>query len=481
MSAAAWSGYRQLLLQAKLDADSYRLMMRLSWLLAAGALLILAVTHYFDRPLVGRTVLVLFIWGSAQMWSGALLKSAMLQNRPEYAALVPHLRARLMRLVATLFIGCTLLLGALAALLLDYPGYVLLCGGLMSVYLLFVSRYPMLLVMPSAIILLLLQSGLLGKMAHAIDASLGHAAATMIGSALLLALGAWGLHLGFPQSGDAHWAWFKRYNHRLTSLRAPTRNAPGSRVGEWWQALWRSRYVAALRRDSQQGGTPARMMVHALGPGAHPTGYSVFALVSTLVVIGLLAVLGVDQRANAEFVLLGTILAWSVLLSPLMYIIGATDGALRYQTEQAVFSLSAGAPAASQVNRLLGGVMLRDFLKVWLVTLLCIIAIDSFVLGHAGLRGATFVLWMLLLPMSCSLTRNHAVIQTGGRELESLALLLPFMVMCIVLMLLTHVLPGMPWFWLGGAIGVVTVLVWRLRWQKLMALPPVLPAGRLAP
>ena len=128
---------------------------------------------------------------------------------------------------------------------------------------------------------------------------------------------------------------------------------------------------------------------------------------------------------------------------------------------------------------MLGGALLRGFLQVWLATLICVVAIDSLILGHAGLRGVNFVLWMLLLPMSCMLTRNYALIGATGRELERLALTVPFLVLCMALLGLEHMLPGIPWFWLGGVVAVVTGLVLRLRWNKLMAQPPVLPAGRL--
>lgn len=480
MKASTWSAYWQLLVQVRRQTQSYRMMVRITWLLAVGALLVFGATHYVDRAAVGYTMMPFFILALAHMWCGALLKSAITQNRPEYAALVPQLRVRLMRLVALLFTSCAVLLGLLTALLLDYPGYVMLCGGLMSVYLLFTARYLMLAAAPAVIILLLLQTGMLSKIGLALDQGLGQMLTTAIGSPLLLALGACGLRLVFPQSGDAHWAWFKRYVQRMASIRAPMQNLPDSRVGDWWQALWRNRYLAALQRDSRAGGTPARMMAYALGPGAHAAGYIRFALFTTLVVLALLALLGVDQRANLQYTLLATILEWSVLLAVPMYINGATDGTLRYHTEQAVVLLSPGAPASVRINRLLGGTMLLGFVQVWLATLVCVTVIDSFLLGHAGLRGVNFVLWVLLLPMACLLVRNYAAMQAHGRELESLALTVPFVVLCMALLVLSYAQPGIPWFWLGGAMGLATALVLRLRWNKLMTLPPVLPAGRLA-
>ena len=138
---STWPAYQQLLVQVRRETQGYRMMVRITWLLAAGALLVLGVTQYVGRPAIGKSLLALFIWGLAKIWCGAFLKSAIMQNRPEYAALVPHLRVRLMRLVAALFISCALLLGLLAALLLDYPGYAALCGGLMAVYILFTSRH----------------------------------------------------------------------------------------------------------------------------------------------------------------------------------------------------------------------------------------------------------------------------------------------------------------------------------------------------
>lgn len=480
MSATGWPAYRALLVQVVRDTPSYRMLLRVTGLLLTGALLVLALTHYWGKPMAGKGLLVLFLWVAVQMWCGAFLKSAVAQNRPEYAGLVPQLRVRLMRLTAGLFIGGPILLGLLAALLFGYPGYVLLVGGLMNVYILFTSRYVWLAFSPALISLILAQSGLADRLALAIDDDIGQAITTVLGSLLLLALGGKGLREVFPQAGDAHWAWFKRYSrNKENPLRSATQIVSTTRFGAWLHGLRSSPYQAALRKDSHSGGTPQRMMMHALGPGAHPAGHIGAAVGVSVLALLLLAAARGNIRSNS-FVLLCNVMQWAVLMAGLRYIMGVVDCVARTQTEQAIFFLSAGAPATAKINRLLGGAMLRSFFMVWVTSLLCVTAIDFLVQGQTLVRGPTLMLAVLLLPLACLLPRNYALIQATNKGPAWITLTVLYVIVCNILLSLANARQGVPWFWLSGVVAAISLLELYRRWRKLLALPPVLPAGRLA-
>lgn len=479
MSAAGWPAYRQLLLQVLREETGYRTIKRVTWLLLGGVLLIMAVSLYFNKSSPTKGLLALFLFVAVPMWCGIFLKNATAQNRPEYAVLVPQLRTRLIRLTAILLIASSLLLSVPVALIFDAPGYGLLAGGAMSVYILFISRYPWAVFSPAVIALALAKSGLADRIIPAVGEDLGQAGTSVLGCMLLLALGAWGLRLVFPQGGDAHWAWFKRLCRNKDAAHAPAQAVPVTRLGEWWQAKRASRYQVSLRNDSRDGGTPQRMMMYALGPGAHPATYIASVVASTMTALAIIAVAHGRVSANL-FVVMGTLMQCSVLLILLMYVQGVVDGAIRYRTEQAVFFLSASAPAKAQTNRLLGGAMLRGFFTVWLVALVCVCCIDFLIQGEVGLRGISFMLAALVLPLACKLPRDYAVAQATDKSTSWIAVSVPYMIVCNVLMALANTRYQLPWFWLGGVIAAVSLLELYLRWRKLLALPPVLPAGRLA-
>jgi hypothetical protein len=350
---------------------------------------------------------------------------------------------------------------------------------LISVYIIFTQRYTWLAFAPGVIILLLLQSGLLNILVSAVDDGLGEPLATVIGAPLLLALGAWGLHLIFPRGGDRHLAWFKRYNMRAHALRDGQQRVPSSVVGVWRQALWRSGYLASLRRHSRSGGTPRRMMMYALGPGAHPGGYIGYAVLCTLATVVLLAALGAATSSTSRLVL-ATLMQWAVLFACLMYAAGVADGVRRYQTELGMFFLSARSPAAAQVNHQFGGALLSAYLGVWLAAAAGVALIDFFLLGQLKLRGATFLYMMMALAWSCLLLRNYAAMRHVARPLQVMATTLVGMLVCGLVLALSLVERGIPWFWLGGVVAAGTALALRRRWQKLMTAPPVLRLDRLA-
>lgn len=479
MNAAGWPAYRQLLLQVVREHSIYRMMVRINWLLGGGAVLVLAATWYADKPRVASYVLALLLWCATMMWCGAVLKSAARQNRPEYACLTPGLRGRLLRVVAILFIFSILLGGLLTAALSEYGGYGLLAAGMMNVYILFVTRYPQAMLVPLAVSLIASQSALVDDIGAALHAHLGQSWITAIGSVLLLILGALGLQRVLPRGGDRHWAWFKLYNQRLVAAGAPPLPVSNTLLDRWRQATWRARYHLALRNDSRTGGTPQRMMVHALGPGAYPLGYVVdLAVAMALLLVGL-AIFSA-WRETRQFFMWSMVMKGGLLLTVVTYVDRAIDGAVSYRTEQAVFFLSPGAPQARDVNRLLAGGLVRGFAIVWAAALVCVACFDFFVLREGRLRGSSFVLATLMLPFACALLRDYAVMRPATRTSSWKALTFLYLMVCSAFLAVAERWPAVPWFWLGGLVALVSALAVAWRWHKLVALPPVLPAGRLA-
>lgn len=242
--------YAQLLIQVMRDRAAGGLLVRFSWFLAACVAGELLFAHYFGQPRFGHALLVGLICGTGYLWCGAFLKSAVQQNQPAYACLVPQLRRRLMTLTATSYLACTSVTAAMASVLLGHGGYALVCGGMFSVYMLFAQRYAMLNLLPSAVILV--SVSMQNQPLHALAATaetMGEPAVAGAGALVLLLLGRLGLHAAFPQGGDRHWAWHAFQARQLAQQNggAPA-PSPAARAGPHGSAslMWRRCGVTAV-------------------------------------------------------------------------------------------------------------------------------------------------------------------------------------------------------------------------------------------
>jgi hypothetical protein len=472
VNAAGLRGYTQLLAQLVNDVAGYRAMMRttIMFVVLEAVLLFVHRSGWLHQQ---KILLVLVLAALLQRCCGAFLSNAVQQNRPEYACLVPQLRRRLITLMATLYGVNALLVALTCGLVFGHAGYALLAAGLISGMIILMQRFSVIawaaaLLMPFAVQFIM-------NTLPAVIGNLNEAAVTAAGMLVVIPLMGCALLSLFPKGGDRHWAWYYRFASRQAALtgRSPT---PAARGGNLWQQLLRRAYVAALRRDSQPGTTPARSMLHALGPAAHGGSYIICLLLATA--LALLFVLYFSGNGEPALVLpwFGLVL----LCAAGLYAAAIDHSASRYREEQRLYFLTPAAPLAARINRLLGQVLLQRFMGIWLLSLACVALLDSFMLGHLCLRGINFAVAMAYLWTAGSVLKNYAVVQagTGRRNGASLGVLLVFGT--LVALVLRRVEEFSMWYEVGGMLGVLAIARLVLCWRKLMALPPVLPAGRFA-
>jgi hypothetical protein len=487
MSAAFHDGYGQLLRQVMLDRCGRGMMLRVSALLAVvaiGAPLLLQLLPALPR--LGGAIAACAAAAGILLWCGTWLRSAARQNQPEYACLVPQLRRRLMVLTVLLLSATVPLVAALLAAVFGHFGYLLAGIGLFCVYMLFVQRYMLLVFLPSAVILASVSVQRRLEQLMGMAAAAGEPAVAGVGLIVVAALGAWGLLAVFPRGGDNHWAWHRKLNARLARQRnlASSAGAPAAGMPRWL-TLWRTAaaavYRAALRRDSQRAvpASAARMMMHTVGVDGH-LGVAVGSLL-LLALTTVLAVryLGPDVRLMQELART-SLMQMSLLLGPLTYAGGVACAISRRGTEQGLYLLTPGAPRAAALNRLLAGTLLTRFLLVWLAAFACAAGLDAAIVGGPPLRGATFVMAMAVLPFGLTLLRDYAGMPFSYNHTMIVGGCFAGAMVYLAAMQVERSVPGMPWFWLGGAMAVLSVLAMGLRWQRMMALPQAFPAGRQA-
>lgn len=472
MSTSLRQVYGPLLAQVIQDQATYRRMMRMSLLLLAAEIILLTL-HGGPLGTAGKLVMVCLPWTLMQIWAGGFMRLAIRQNRPEYACLVPNLRSRLIRLVAACYTFDAVVLALIAGLAFGHAGYGLMFSGLGTVVIIFLNRYVKLTWLMAFVIPF--GTPFIMNDLPALLAPISETALTLAVMPVAALLSGWGLHLLLPRGGDRHWTWQYQFSQRQNMLAGQSTQACTTQESTRLRQLLRRLYVATLRRDSQPGVAANRAMMHVVGPGAHPGRVMAFSLTSTMVVL-LIGCFASDGARVGMLTAIGLVQMGAVLI----YAFSAADDVVQHGAEQQLYFLTPAAPAAARINRLLAATLLRRALAVWLVSLVCAVGLDSALAGHAALRGANFAFAMGMLWTLAPLLRNYAVMP--ARRLGQAWTILTFVV--VVLFVVTAALqqsvPDMPWYEMGSVAGIGALIYLGLRWRALMALPPVLPAGRLA-
>lgn len=467
----------QMLSQVKRERYYWRLMIRLSWLLAVSAVALVIAGSIGNRT-IPHVLLLFVISGTGYLWCGAFLRSAVQQNMPSNACLVPGLRSGLMRLTAKLYIAWTVVTALLSGLLLGHAGYGLVLGGVFSIYVLLSQRYWINL-LPSVLIVasLTLVDHPLDRLQAAADA-VGEPLITLLGAVLVLLSGRFALRAAFPQGGDRHWIWYRCHT------RMEARNRGEVLVGEpggglRWLAWLRAPYNAALRADSRSGAGQGRQMMHALGTAAHDGGTIAYAVASTMIMVPVGFYIAGKGDPTLSM-LTSAIMQATLMVSVLLYPSTVALHAMRFSGEQSLYRLTPAAPAAARINRVLMGTLLFRWLRLWLVSALAILCVDFATLGQWQLRGITFALAMLVLPFAGLLMRDYGASPPRLNSMLAMVTSLLVVAAYVALAIADQMHPGLPLFWFGGGVALLSVIVLALRWNQLMTLPPMLPAGRLA-
>jgi len=470
---------RQLLLQVMRDRCSSGVLVRLSWFICLCALATLVFSYYIGKPVFGEGLMLGLASGLAYLWCGAFVKNAVQQNMPSNAVLVPGLRRRLMRLTVWLYLGATLLTGALSWALFGRPGYGLLGGALFSIYVLYAQRYALLHFLPTVVIV-----GSLSISKHPVDAVLaaadriGEPLVTAAGLALLALVSRHAVRALFPQGGDRHWRWYQCQRRQLARVSGAALNMePGG--GVRWLAWLRRPYNAVLRADSERGASQGRQMMHALGTMGHDGGAIAYVLIS----LAAMSWVGnyLAGRTDQAFVLVcSTMMQGMLMMSVLVYAATVSSQAVRFSGEQSLYRLTPAAPAAAQLNRVLLGTLMFRCLRLWALSLAAIICVDAAVMGRFEVRGITVALGALMLPFAGLLLRDYASAPRQPNAMLAAAASVAVVVAYIALAVVDQMHPGLPLFLFSAVVVAATGVALRLRWQQLVDAPLAFPAGRLA-
>ncbi len=147
------------------------------------------------------------------------------------------------------------------------------------------------------------------------------------------------------------------------------------------------------------------------------------------------------------------------------------------RSEQGLLSLTARSPSSALQTRTIIAYLLRQYFVLWLIALVVGMFTCLYLKPESMASNIIYLTCFSLLPLSLCIVKNHAL--SKGRYDSTLltlgaACLLVFAVSLSSVMLLPAIAVWMP----CALITLITGIALKRRWNFLMALPAVFPAGR---
>jgi hypothetical protein len=411
---------------------------------------------------------------------GMFLQSAIRQNAPSHARLVPGLRRRLMVMVSAAYAAGALLLAALGTVSTGHFGYTLAAIGVFFPFLLLVQRYVWLSLAPSAVIfasLVVFKSE--GKHAAELVAAYGEPVFTAAALAIICVVGAASLQAAFPDGGDRHYAWRLRLGRKLGFRLNGERQAGGDRFSVMYSPLLRAGYMMSLRRDSRTAAPKNRMMMYGLGPSIHAGGF-ITAVVAILPVAWVAHHFAYDGREFFRLLLSAAPLQLMAMVPALLYAHSALNAIAHSAAEQSLLRLAPGMPQPSALNRVLAGATLSRYLAIWGVGAAVTVLVGAMKTDALTVSAYTFASIALFLLPAGLLLRDFAAARTIGTDLVALLTTILTTVLFFGAFALSETVPDIPWLAIGVSILAATTVVLMVLWRRMATLPPAFPAGRMS-
>jgi hypothetical protein len=380
------------------------------------------------------------------MWWLYLCNNVRAQCHPAALQLVPALRARMVRALVLAWLAIVAIMTLLVGLPLGSPVQVALFMALLLIEMSFAGTGRSMVLWIGAAVLPQVLPALGPWLAAAVATPAGLAAAVV----LVLVDGAAALRR-LPRGGIVPPPW-----------------AAGA-------AVWRA-----------TGGRPTGWLERAadLQPAfLQPLGRSWFGTHGTT--IAMLAVACAVLRiwaalkgpAAADFLMVQrALLAVGMLFLLALFVYREAQRFARARTEQALLSLTPGAPGHAAMNRVLAALLLRGFARTWLILGSLTLAALAVLGAHLPDLARMGAVWMAALPLVTVAMRDFA--RAGGAPGLLATPWLTFLVWAAFTGSLGWGAPA-PWLILAAAGLVSGLLLAGWRWRAMVAAAPALPAGRI--
>lgn len=468
------AAYRELLMQAVYERRTLGSLWFTWGLLMLAVATPLGIGFWLDNWRVGLLAGDVLLGVLGLLWWGNLVRISVAQNLPSHACLVPNLRRRLMRTVSLSFALGVLVLSALAALAIGHFGYVLCALSLMFPFVVAQQRYYAMSILPSVLILSAL-SWLKEPWQQLVRFASGYdeAVVSVLLLCVIVELGVLAMRAAFPRGGDAHADWRAKSLQRHLRMKGNLRAAvgEGSAAQRWprWADFWRNLGVGT-------GRDAASLTQRGLGMSVYTAVVTVPAMALAGWACAVLPAM-LSDKLSLGLSLWRFLVELMVTLAIPSAVHSIVMTISQRSAEQSLLRLAPALPVASAINPMLARLLGKGFAVLWVSAAMCEVLATRLSAGYWVLDGALALVVVLPLPFFALALCDYAATPARTAALGGVSLLaLPALGLAWLLAWQAPALCG----WVALALLVVSALLLRQRWQRMLAAPVAFPAGRLA-
>ncbi|MBC3917874.1 hypothetical protein H8L32_10350 [Undibacterium sp. CY18W] len=169
----------------------------------------------------------------------------------------------------------------------------------------------------------------------------------------------------------------------------------------------------------------------------------------------------------------------SFVMLPFIYTSVVRTAVYQRRVEQGLLCLAVNLPDVKRQTEVLAGFLLRQSLGLWLVTAVIVGLTVYFSPASPLLMGSVWIGCFCLLPLSVMTLKNYALMKSRYESALLLAFAMPLLLGLVLITLYVQFQQCPAWV-ICVSVAIVTAIVLRWRWNRLMQVSAVFPAGRAA-
>ncbi|MDY7539471.1 hypothetical protein QN372_02520 [Undibacterium sp. RTI2.1] len=409
------------------------------------------------------------------LWFTMFSQSALRQNSPTNARLVPHLRKKIICLTLLVWLFSSLICSSLLAIKMQHFG---LCFALIS--LIFISfslliRFQSVMFVMLGIVALFLARKF-PNMNHAFN-YFDELTIVLFILCLSIALAALTLYLTYPKGGDAHWAW-QETNRRVTEAMSEGRtpyNVEG--LYNYWNRFVQLGYNASLKEACTKKTKSNTLIKYVLGSSINLPTLVISIILSPAVILIFYLFYGHGEMSIA---FTATLVLFAVMFPTVFFAQNIAIWINKTATEQALVLLSPTAPAKNILNLFLAKKLLAQYLTIWSVALVVNCAVTAFLGGDSKLYIDIISIACAFLLPAGYLLRDYSRQSSPHLSSNLTGIVIGLMLSIGIFFAIPRLLFSIPWPVFGITCLIASIVITTRQWRKMIASPVAFPAGRMA-
>lgn len=241
--------------------------------------------------------------------------------------------------------------------------------------------------------------------------------------------------------------------------------------------IFLSYYLRLLKQRLQHREDARQLLPFVLGPHVHWS--SIFLqILGVTILMGLYAFfLEFKDTGATDKTLLILIPLMVFFLMPIFYAVGIQGTLYLTRGAQNLLSISPAVTSNSMQTQVLLRYVMRQYFILMGILFVITVFVCEWVLTSVLVRHIIYLVYFSMLPLSLSLVRNYAQMQSA-MDIRMARILLRWFVLISVSLMIVNFISWITYWMLCALIAVSTAALLMRRWNKLMRLDAVFPTGR---